>query len=474
MSDSSIQSAFDTLLSRKFRPESRNFIVRKLFNEHLVEYYKKDFALYLDFFPDFQVGKDYTNKQSTWLNTRGFQMGGRIGSKVVFQSSLYENQGKFPLYLSDYIDKNRIVPGQGFAQNNGKNVYDYSSSDAYVSYQANKFFTAQIGYGKNFIGDGYRSILLSDNAFNYPFLKLVTTVGPLRLVNIWSQLTDFHNSPFDDVNPLPTKNAIFQYLDWTVNNHLNIGLFQNIMMKPRGFNLNYINPLIFLRSVSFAQGSPDKLLIGFNGSYKFLDKYVLYGQLVINEFTAKKVFGDPGYWANKQGYQLGAKGFNVFNVDRLNLLAEYNSIRPFIYSANDVLINYGHYQQSLAHPLGANFREAIGILNYSFKRIDLRAQFNYAFYGVDDPASPETSYGGDIYKPYSQRSSNEGYFIGSGIPTNLYFTNLKAAYKLNYKSNLRIEAGYTNRYESNNLGISKTNYLTVGIRGSFRNMYHDF
>lgn len=475
VTDTVIQSAFDSLLSKKYKPENKNIFIRKFFNEHLIEYNSKDYSLYVDYFPELEVGKDFANHQSTWLNTRAAQIGGRIGARFSFQSSLYETQGKFPLYLSKFILQKNVAPGQGYAENNGKGIFDYASSDALFSYEGSKYFTAQLGYGKNFIGDGYRSLLLSDNAFNYPFVKLITTVGPLRLVNIFTRFTDMHtNTGLSDSTSFPSKTGVFQYVDWSVNKHLTVGFFQNVMLRQQDFTLGYITPLVLVRSVNFAEGSPGKLLIGFNASYKLANKYVAYGQLVINEFEVKHIFTKPGYYQNKQGYQLGIKGFNFLQVKHLNFLVEYNSIRPFIYAANNVLINYGHYQQSLAHPLGSNFREAIALINYSVNRFDFRAQFNYAFYGLDDPAKPLVSSGQDIYKPYTLRAHDAGYFIGSGIATKLFFVDVKAAYILNYKNNLRVELSYVNRNETNKLSISKTNYLSIGIKASFRNIYYDF
>ena len=42
-------------------------------------------------------------------------------------------------------------------------------SSGFVSVEASDNFIVQFDHGKHFIGDGYRSLLLSDNSFNYPF-----------------------------------------------------------------------------------------------------------------------------------------------------------------------------------------------------------------------------------------------------------------------------------------------------------------
>ncbi len=474
MQDSSIQNALDSFQNKRYKGVGNNFFFRKLFNEHLVEYSKEDYSFYLDFYPDFQLGKEFPGSRSLFTNTRGFQIGGKIGKDFYFQTSYFTNQAKFPIYLTQFININQVVPGQGYIKTYGKDGFDYANAEGYISYSPNKHFTFQVGNGKNFIGDGYRSLLLSDNSFSYPFIKIITTLGPFRYVNMWTQMSDFHNIPFQDSLVFPHKYAVFQYLDWAIGSHINFGFFENIMSKPRDFEQNYINPIVFLVPIQFSIGSPDKVTIGFNGSYKFLNHYNLYGQLVINEFTLSKIFGDHGYWANKQAFQIGVKSFNFLEIKKLNIQLEFNNVRPFTYTANEAIKNYAHYNQPLADPFGANFKEYLGIASYSWKRFDIRAELLYTFYGQEDPAHPNVSYGQDIYKPYYLRASNEGYFIGSGIKTDLWFADLKASYTLNYKNNLRIELGYTNRSQTSALASNKTQFITFGIKGSFRNFYYDF
>src|SRR5690606_28555422 len=102
---------------------------------------------------------------------------------------------------------------------------------------------------------------------------------------------------------------------------------------------------------------------------------------------------------NKWGAQLGLRGFNTFGVENLNFLGEVNLVRPYTYSHYDPISNYSHFSQPLAHPLGANFREFVGIANYSFNKFDVSIQGNYAAYGLDPDA--DTNYGKDIFKSYN-------------------------------------------------------------------------
>src|SRR5690606_23709454 len=68
---------------------SDNIFMRKIFNEHLVEIHKDDHSFYLDFLPDFVIGKEMigADKRTTWLNTRGFQVGLTIKDKFTFYAN---------------------------------------------------------------------------------------------------------------------------------------------------------------------------------------------------------------------------------------------------------------------------------------------------------------------------------------------------------------------------------------------------
>jgi hypothetical protein len=464
----------DSLL-RSLYPErkawqSKNWLYRKLFTEHLVEVENPEYSFYLDFLPDMQVGKQ--NENNLWLNTRGVEVGGKIGKKFAFTSHFYENQARFPDYISKYIINNRVVPGQGYAKDYGNNRFDYSSSGGIISYTPNKYLNVQLGYDKNFIGDGYRSLLLSDNSYNYPFFKLTGTLGKVRYMAMFAQFIDFQDTPYDERTiPYPKKYGVFHYLSWNVTRRLSLGLFENIMWAPRGFEFSYFMPLMILRPVDFTNGSPDKVLYGFNASYKIADRYVGYGQLMINEFKFNEIISVPGQWTNKQGVQLGIKGFDVFQVKNLIAQLEMNQVRPYSYAARTHIANYGHFGQPLAHPYGANFKEYLSIVSYRYKNFDARLQLTKATYGLDVDS---VSYGKDIYKSYFLRPGDSGVYIGNGLKTNLFYAQATVAYILNPKNNLRIEIGYTHRKESNSQYTDKQQIFNIGLRSSFRNIYNDF
>ena len=478
LDDSVLSISIDSFYNIGHTVTSKSWVYKKLFQEHLLEVKKPDYTFYADFLPDFQIGYDRESKARTWLNTRGYQIGGTIGNKFSFYTSGFENQAKLPYYLTAFVNRTGVIPGQVNSKIDGiAGINDWAYSSAVLSYTPIKYLNITLGQDKNFIGDGYRSILLSDVSANYPFLKLTATLGNVKYMAMWAQFQDLKSPQFSYENGFRKKWGVFHYADWNVNNRLSLGFFDAVIWQDadstgkRGFDVSYINPLIFLRPIEGSNGSPDNALMGFNAKYELLKKMTIYGQFLLDEFAVKEVFAGTGYWSNKFAYQLGIRGFDAFKINRLNYLLEFNTARPYTYSSRTSLLNYGNYNEALAHPYGANFRELVGIVNYSMGRFDFNGKLNLAQYGLD---GDKDNFGKDIYKSYQTRNANYNNSIAQGIKTNLTFLDARVSYLLNPKYNLRLELGGQARMEKNNLQEHNTGIISFGLRSSFRNFYDDF
>ncbi len=487
---SSIKNYFldDTLINARYTElmnfgvdslRNRSWVRRKITDEHLINFTSPDFTIYADFLPDMQIGREFNDNQQTWRNTRGFQIGGTVGKKFSFYTNAYENQAVFANYLTKFINENQVVPSEMSSTKLDGTTKDWQYATANISYTPNKFLNLTLGYDKNFIGDGYRSMLLSDVAANYSFVRMRATLGNVVYQSIFSYMLDNGAPRLTDDRRLGARakwNAM-HYLDWNITKRLSLGFFQAVTWADaepegkRGFDFNYVHPFVFLRPVEGANGlSPDKMRLGFNAKYELLEKTTLYSQFMFDEFTVKEVFGGKGYWANKYAFQLGVRGSDLFKVNNLNYLLEYNMATPYTYAHYARITSYSNQSQPLADPLGANFREFIGLLNYSYKRFDFQGQLMYAIYGLD----PEgLNYGKNILLNYNTHVQDYGNKIGQGLKTNLYYGEVKASYLLNPKYNLRIELGGVYRRENNGIP-SNTGLVTIGLRSAFRNLYQDF
>ena len=400
---------------------------------------------------------------------------GYIGNKFAFNFKALAGQAVYNSYTDSLIKETRVIPGIGYAYSmNLKYAYQYFSG--YLSYSPNKIFNLQIGQDKHFWGDGYRSLFLSDVAAPYPYFKITTNVWHLTYVNLYTIMKDVTN-PSGFKKDLLNKYATFHYLGWNATKRINIGLFESIVWQGtdstryRGYDVNYLNPIMFYRPTEYSLGSSDNALIGFCFKIKLFKKQQLYGQLLLDEFLLKELKARNGWWANKQGFQAGFKSFDLFKIKRLNFQTEFNYVRPYTYSHGSVQQNYGHFNQPLAHPLGANFMESATFLNYRYKRLFIEAKGIYAVYGAD---SGGKDYGKNIFISYTNRPADYGNHVGQGLKTTLITASLRGAYILDTRMNLKIELGVADRIEQTKNTTKQIPFVFIGIKTDLCNLYDDF
>ncbi|MEZ4858882.1 MAG: gliding motility protein RemB [Flavobacteriaceae bacterium] len=468
--------------------ERTSWLGRKWWNEHMVALKGQDYWFTLDPGVDLQAGKD--GDINTYNNTRLVYTQGGIGKQVNFFAVIYESQGRFADYFNRYAESIKpdggnpaIIPGRGIAKEFKQDSYDYPVAEGHVSFTPSKYFNLQLGHGKNFIGDGYRSLLLSDNASPYPYFKLNTTIWKLKYTNTWMSLRDVRSEVTEN-GSFRTKFMANHYLSYNVTKRLNIGLFESVIWEndnDRGFDFNYINPVIFYRAIEFSTGSRGgNALIGLSAKYKINNRVNTYGQLIIDEFSTSDIFGGNGSYKNKIGYQIGAKYYDAFGLKNLYFQMEYNRVRPYTYSHNSIVLNYGHTNQSMAHTLGANFSEFIAISRYQKGRIFADAKVIFAKRGVDFNTAEDTFfYGGDIYGTEDNRPFDEGNELAQGNTIHFFHGELQVGYLINPATNLKLYGSLLYRdfnpaVDTETVFNNQTTWFNFGIRTDLFNWYYDF
>lgn len=472
--------------------DKESWFGRKLWNEHMVTLQGEDYWFTLDPAADLQLGfetADNEDQSFTYNNTRALIFQGGLGEKLNFYTVFYESQGTFAGYFNRYArsiapdgGNPAIVPGRGVAAEAADGNFDYPVAEAYLSYSPSKYFNFQFGHGKNFIGDGYRSLLLSDNASPYPFFKMSTSFWKFKYTNTWMSLRDVRSDVVEN-GSFKTKFMANHYLSFNATKRLNIGLFENVIWtndNDRGFDLNYLNPIIFYRAIEFSTGSRGgNALIGLSAKYKFSNQFNAYAQVIIDEFSTGAVFSSTKSFQNKQGVQLGVKYYDAFNVNNLQLQLEFNQVRPYVYSNNEIILNYGHNNQSMAHLWGANFRELIAIARYQNDRWYGTAKAIYGKRGFEIGDIDDVYYGGSIYGNDENIPSEFGIEIGQGNTATTLIGNVELGYIVNPSTNFKCYANvlYRNhtidQFDPVNLEES-TVWVNFGIRTDIFNWYFDY
>jgi len=418
------------------------------------------FYLTVDPLFNIEIGSDSEDKSDNSLskNTRGAIIRANVGSKFSFETVLYENQMFLPKYQTDYVKSTGVIPGQGRVKRFKGNGFDFAASSANLSYTLNKHLNFQLGTGKNFIGDGYRSLLLSDASFNYPFWKIIGTFGKenqFQYTKLNASLSSIARR-----DPGSTGEALFKrktmsthYFSWIPAKWLNVGLFEATMWKTedstgtKPLQWQQFNPIIGVNTVTTGFNDENHTVIGTNLKIKLPFKAILYNQVVY----------DGGA---KYGYQIGAKYFGIPN---LTLQAEYNNVAPYTYSSDLPLQAYSNYNEAIAHPSGANFNEIVGIINYKYNRVFTQIKMNLITSNLT---------GSNIFISENQITPA----IVTDIERELTILQAHIGFLVNPKNNMSLTIGINKRTEAISALniINETNYIYVGFKTSLRNLYSDF
>ena len=416
---------------------------------NLVELNKKQVYLRLNPMLSLQFGTENDEDQPVFNNRRGFELRGSIDDRIYFYTNVIESQSRFPDYVNTYILRRRALPGQGLFKPysndlfNVENGYDYLNAQGYLGFNVTRHVGMQFGYGRNFIGNGYRSLLLSDFSNNYLYLKLNWKVWKLHFQNIFTEMSIFSADRVLTGVLVPKKYMAAHYVSLDITKDFNIGFFETVVFsRPNQFELQYLNPVILYRILEQATGSADNVLLGLNAKWNFLNHFQLYGQLMMDEFVFNELFIESnGWWANKFGAQLGLKYIDAFGVDHLDLQVEFNTVRPYTYTHRDSTASYSHYDQPLAHPVGANFREYLFKIRYvPISKLRLEGRWFRNTYGANVDG---INFGNDIFFPSTIIPMQYGNEIAQGALTTINFLHLAVDYQIRH--NTYLELRYLNR-----------------------------
>ena len=462
VSKSYLSTQFDSVKEegRWERRKHENIIMRKLRNENLIRVNKSDFYLTIDPLFNFEFGRDSKDTSNPELsnNTRGFLVQGAIGKKLAFYTSFYENQSFFPKYLSEHIDETGVVPGQGRTKTFKETGYDYAMASGAISYSPWKWMNVQFGHGKNFIGDGYRSLILSDNTFNYPYLKTTMNFFDNRLQYelLYNSLIDLERLPASTSTEAQFKRnaGTFHSLSYSPNGLFELSLVEGIVYSnwdssgTRPLPWNYYMPVIGLNTgIEGYESSTAKVISGVNVRINAVRNNIVYGQFVMDHFDA-----DFNY-----GYQVGIASYDAFTLKNLDIQLEWNNIPQDMYKHQNDQLEFKHYGEYLAHPSGRDLSEIVGILRYRFRDFFISGKWVYS--GRNSLVRDELANGVSIETLREEDVFYQDYAFG---------------YLINPRTNMKIKLGYISRELSYEDITEETGWYYISFITDLKNVYYDF
>jgi hypothetical protein len=415
------------------------------------------------------TGTSYEN--NLYINTRGVELQGIIDEKISFYAYAADNQMRVPLQTKLFGLHTYGLPGESFYKNFKGNAYDFFHAEGYIAAPITQHINMQFGSSKQFIGDGIRSLIMSDFSKPHLFLKLNTRIWKIDYQNLFYELTD--SAYTTGAGTYKKKFGATHHLSINITKNFNLGFFETVIFKRsnNAYELNYLNPIIFYRAVEHSLGSPDNVILGLDYKWNIAHRFQVYGQIVLDEFLLAnmraqffKPHSDPqwGWWGNKYASQIGIKAIDFLGVRNFDLNLEYNYIRPFTYAYTDPSLNYTDFNQSMAHPLGANLKEFTWIIHYQpAPKLMFVLRSFHTNTGTDTSA---ISYGADLLKSTHDKLKLFGNATGQGLKTIINYYEINISYRV--AQQLFLDAGFTYRSKVTEWDWqnSKNQYFSLGLR----------
>ncbi|MFO7791045.1 MAG: hypothetical protein R6V32_10795, partial [Bacteroidales bacterium] len=290
---------------------------------------------------------------------------------------------------NDYAEKYGVLPGYARMKPYNDNDWDYASAFGSVQFNATDYLKFRLGHDNLFLGEGHRSLFLSDAAFQQLFFQTSIELGKFRFTNLTMQ---WLNPNFNNLMQWETEQSLegnyrrktnsINMLEYQVSESFRLGLIEAVVFQSYkqdgGFNPHKLNPLLFVRSAMMGQDGKENILLGLDALYSLKNADV-YFQLMLDDIQSTNLSYKNPY--NRFGWQIGTRLYDIFGVDNLHVRAEHNYIRALSYARSDPEMSWTHYNQNIAHPAGSNLMEFVGIIQYRWRKIPVSLQVNYMQHG---------------------------------------------------------------------------------------------
>lgn len=400
-------------------------------------------------------------RKSQYRAMAGINFEGNFGRKLYARFS----------YLHGVEDATDFFKGKNTIDKNiNKNLNQKIDLRGRISYTPNHFINLQAGWDNQFIGEGSRSLFLGDYGKPFGFGLARLNFWRLEYMMLYQFLSE-QNLQNQRVN----KYSSTHYLSLNATPWLQFGFFESVVFQPkdtllnRGYEADYLNPMVLFRPGEYQMGSSDNVLIGVDAKIK-IRKITLYGQLMMDEFNLTEIKGRTRWWANKFAIQAGIKTFRYWGNHKFFLRGEMNVVRPYTYSHLSKAQSYSNQGLPLAHPYGANFAEILAEVKWNLKKWEAELFVSYSLKGLDNDS---LNYGGDIAIPYLNRPLDDyGHTIGQGKGNNAVRSMVRLSYALAPK--IRLQAFVEGHFRYNTfLPESKAQFI-IGIRSRLWNDYRNY
>jgi hypothetical protein len=452
-----------------------------LFKKHWLTVDRPEGNLSISPLVDFTGGKELSDpsRGNIFRNTRGIFAEGELLHKIGFQFIFAENQARFMGYEAAYFNQqgeryvgtdgysvqNAVIPGGARTKPFKTDAYDYAFSMGSIHYELNRHLNIDAGNTPLFVGTGYRSLLLSDNALGTPHVRVRWQVAPKWSYQVlFSKQQNLYRKPLTQAVESVYEAKLYgaTYLTFQPIPNLSLSLFtagsqlRGDSLVKHGLIAQMLVPVPLVQNdLLFGNSDLFNGITGLNVDFG-LEHLRLYGQLVVDKYEKSFLFAG----------QLGVYFWEVLHVKNLSAQVEANIVPDHFYEAANPKLSYSHNNLPIAHPKGNNFNEALLRLNYEYKRMFVQSK-----------SVLQDNSGGSLVTQFYPNSIFSDAVDNAYVHTGRGMTiiqEFELGYRFNRKYNAMLLVAWKVRHFEYPGQANTAQQLTIGLKTGLLNQYLDF
>lgn len=352
---------------------------------------------------------------------------------------------------------------------NPSRSFDFDQTEASITYRSS---LVGISFGKGRIkwgNGGSGSLGLSGNAPAFTNLQVKFTFGMFELMALQGKLVQqppvvLSEDSIDAgsvVERLADKWIAAHRLQINASRFLSLGLYEMIIYGGRSLDPDYLNPLLFLRSVEHYAQDRDNAIMGLDITLYPIRNLKLFGELLIDDLTTSRL--GTGFFGNKLAFMAGASLEDIGGIANLRLNTEYTRIEPYTYSHKYEINTAQHYGINLGYPQQPNSDTWQVTASCKLMRnIDLELSFQSTRHGTNP--GDTVNVGGDARFPFRDGIDSEKVSFLDGDIERLKNVSVMIGCEIMYNLNLGLLGRYNwNSYSTGEASTKDEESRVYGI-----------
>ncbi len=321
----------------------------------------------------------------------------------------------------------------------------FDETEGYLMYE-DSFMNAKIGRDRINIGYGPVKTIISDNAPKFDHIGLNVNYKIFSFSFLHGKLLGEADQYVDSlqglIRSIDEKYIAYHRFGFNFSKHIVLGIGEMVIYSRRSFDISYLNPFNYFKSIEHANQDRDNSILFFDAKNNSIKNLSLYSTLMIDDIDFSKI--GTSWYGNRFLLNLAVQYSNGISGIPISLQAQYIHIDPYFYTHRITGNNYTNQGFNIGSYLQPNSRTILGALNiYPHYRLNFEISFSHTEHGAnkyDGEGKLIENFGGDLEYGYLITDNQNAVFL-DGIRNITNTLSFKAVYEpiKNYAVNFYIQ-----------------------------------